>query len=271
MDKVWLITGTSSGFGRELVERLLTTGDRVVATARRLDRIEDYAVRGGDRVHLAELDVTDAGQAERVVREAVNRFGRLDVVVNNAGYDLTGVFEAMTDRQIREQFDTNVFGVLHMIRAALPVFKEQGAGHFINFSSVLGKLSFPFQSIYSATKYAVEGLTDSLAQELAGFGVKFTAVEPAVYRTEIGRKSPRVEGPVEYQALQEAVGKRFASFPQGDPALAAKAIVELAGMERPPLHFPLGAPAYETIRENLKTRLEEHKSWEKHSAFPVNC
>ncbi|WP_058303421.1 SDR family NAD(P)-dependent oxidoreductase [Gorillibacterium timonense] len=269
MEKVWLITGTSSGFGRQLVEQLLPTGDRIVATARRLETIADYAEKGMDRVLLAELDVTDAAQAKRVAEEAVKVFGRIDVVVNNAGYDLTGAFEGMTDQQIRDQFETNVFGVINVIRATLPIFKTQGAGHYINFSSVLGKVSFPLQSIYSATKYAIEGLSDSLSQELAGFGIKTTVVEPAVYKTEINRKSPRVAGLPEYKSIYEAVSKQFASFPHGDPALAVKAILELTAMENPPLHFPLGAPAYATIRADLQARLDELGSVEKLSAFPV--
>ena len=184
MSKIWLITGTSSGFGRSFAEAALQRGDKVVATARKPEVLDDLTERHGDAVRALTLDVTDRAEVASVVEQAIDAFGRLDVVVNNAGYGLQGAIEEVSEQEARDQMETNVFGLLWVTQAVLPQMRAQGSGHIINLSSIGGIAAFPGLGIYNASKWAVEALGESLAAEVAGFGIKVTNVEPSGFRTK---------------------------------------------------------------------------------------
>ncbi|TFE22700.1 SDR family NAD(P)-dependent oxidoreductase [Cohnella luojiensis] len=267
MSRVWFITGTSTGFGRKFVEQLLHTGDKIVATARNIESIADLKEASPDNVHIAALDVTNKGQIQSAVQESVERFGRIDIVVNNAGYGLSGMIEEYTDEQIRQQFDVNVFGMLDVIRATLPVFKKQGKGHYVNISSFFGTWSMPPFSLYSASKFAVEGFSEAMAIELAGFGIKTTIVEPSVFETEfLGHSLQQTEKKPEYAPVYDAYYKGVSSLKLGDPAKGVKSIIAMINSENPPLHFPVGSFASHSIRDAFTKRIEEIVAWEKLSA-----
>ncbi|UUZ83950.1 SDR family NAD(P)-dependent oxidoreductase [Paenibacillus sp. P26] len=243
---------------------VLATEDKIVATARSLEAIADFKERAPERVHIAALDVTNKEQIQSAVDEAVKAFGSIDIVVNNAGYGLSGMLEEYTDEQMKEQWEVNVFGVLNVIRATLPVLKKQRSGHYINFSSILGVMTVPSLSLYSATKFAVEGFSEAMAAELAGFGIKTTIVEPGVFATDFsGRSMRRAEPREEYAAVHEAVAQSFAELKAGDPAKAVKAVMEMVNSANPPLHFPVGPDASYGIRDTFAKRIEEIAAWEK--------
>ncbi|QGQ98373.1 SDR family NAD(P)-dependent oxidoreductase [Paenibacillus psychroresistens] len=267
MSKVWFITGTSTGFGRQFVEQLLQTEDKIVATARNIEAIADFKLKSPDNVHIVALDVTNKAQIQLAVQESIEIFGRIDIVVNNAGYGLSGMIEEYTDEQIRKQFDVNVFGMLDVIRATLPVFKKQGSGHYVNISSFFGTWSMPPYSLYSASKFAVEGFSESMATELAGFGIKTTIVEPSVFETEfLGHSLQQAEKKPEYAPVYEAYYNGITSLKLGDPAKGVKTIIAMINSENPPLHFPVGSFASNSIRNAFAKRIEEVTAWEKLSS-----
>ena len=176
--KVWFITGTSSGFGRLLAEEVLAKGERVVATARKPEVLQDLIEKYPETARAVKLDVTNLDDAKNSVAEAVKSFGRIDVLVNNAGYALVGAIEEASAEQVKQQFDTNFFGVLNVTREVLPILRQQKSGHIVNISSLVGFSAFPLLGLYSASKFALEGLTESLAAEVAPFGIKMMIVEP---------------------------------------------------------------------------------------------
>ncbi|MDF2650810.1 MAG: family NAD(P)-dependent oxidoreductase [Paenibacillus sp.] len=267
MSKVWFITGTSTGFGRHFVEQLVQAGDKVVATARKLDAIQDFKALAPDRVHLAALDVTKKDQIQAAVQEAVNVFGKIDIVVNNAGYGLFGMLEEYTEEQIRKQFDVNVFGVLDVIRATLPIFKRQGSGHYINFSSFFGAVSFPPFSLYAASKFALEGFSEAFEKEFASFGIKTTIVEPAVFATEfLGHSLEQTEKKPEYIPYYEAYEKGLSNIKIGEPAKAVQYIISVIKSGNVPLRLPVGSQAAYMIRDAYNKRVEELNAWYDRSA-----
>jgi len=267
MSKVWFITGTSTGFGRQFVEQLVQAGDKVFATARKLEAIQDFKQLAPDRVHLAALDVTNKEQIQAAVQEAVDVFGTIDIVVNNAGYGLFGMLEEYTDEQIRKQFDVNVFGVLDVIRATLPVFKRQGSGHYVNLSSFFGTWSMPPYSLYAASKFAVEGFSEAFAQEFASFGIQTTIVEPAVFATEfLGHSLDQTEKKEEYAPLYAAYEKGISSLKIGEPAKAVETIISVIKSGQAPLRLAVGSQAAYTIREAYTKRIDEINTWWERSA-----
>lgn len=258
--RVWFITGTSSGLGRALARRVVERGDAVVATARRAATLDDLVAAAPDRVLAQPLDVTAPGQPQSAVRAAVARFGRIDVVVNNAGYGVVGALEELTDEQVRAQFDTNVHGVLAVLRAALPQLRAQGSGHVVNVSSVAGLRASPGLGAYAASKHAVEGLSEALAAEVAGFGIGVTIVEPGAFRTSwaggsmvSGDRLPAYAG-TPSDGLRDAL-RRMDGRQDGDPDRAAAAIVEAVTSERPPLRLPLGDDAVAVLATKGRTYL----------------
>lgn len=262
MTHVWFITGASRGIGAHIVRTALQAGHKVVASGRNLEQLRAAWPAPDADLELVGLDVTDKAQATAAVAAAVERFGRIDVLVNNAGYGLLGNFEEIDADAIEQQFATNVFGLMHVLRAALPVMRRQRAGHVFNITSVGGVAGFDGASVYCASKFAVEGLSASLAPELVRFGIKVTAVAPGFIRTDfLDQKS------IQYgsQAIADyADGTDVkahydtVSYNQpGDPARLAAALVELAGMANAPTQFLAGSDAFEIGTASLRARLAE--------------
>ena len=263
---VWFITGTSTGFGRSLAEAVLEHGDRLIATARDTSTIDDLARAHPERARVLELDVTDRERVRVVVEEADSAFGRLDVVVNNAGYGLRGALEELSEEEMRTQFETNVFGVLNVTRAALPYLRKQRSGHIVQMSSVGGVVSTVGGGIYAGTKSAVEGVSEALAKEVAHLGIKVTLVEPGPFRTDFAGRSMRRAEPIEDYA--ESVGQAHERFlamdgsQPNDPARGARAIIQAVEAEDPPLRLPLGPEAFQMIRAKLDEQRRELDVWE---------
>jgi NAD(P)-dependent dehydrogenase (short-subunit alcohol dehydrogenase family) len=263
MKNVWFVTGASSGIGAGVVRAALEAGDRVIATARNLEKLRSAIGQpAGDRLAFVPLDVTSGEQAKKAVDAAVEKFGRIDVLVNNAGYSLLGNLESLTQEQIERQFQTNFYGVLYVLRAALPVMRRQRSGHIINVSSMAGVIGYATASAYAATKFAVEGLSLSVAQEVKPFGIKLTVVEPGFIRTDLLTPQSVVFGDlaVEGYASPAEIKAHWQSYDHqqtGDPAKLGRALVQLAAMESPPKQFFAGSDAVEGITADLQARLAE--------------
>lgn len=264
--RTWLITGCSSGFGRAIAEAALLAGDVVIATARRAEDLELLQHLGAGRCHGNLMDITDAAQVKAVIAEAAAITGRLDVIVNNAGYGLIGAVEECTDEQTRRNFETNFFGTLNVIRAVLPVLREQKAGHIINLSAAAVISNYPGFGIYGAAKAAVESLSESLRAEVQPHGIKVTLVQPGPFRTAfIAKGLDRAEPMPEYSG---SAGK-FAAFLKnvdgkqpGDPERAAELIVKMVHDGQAPLRLPLGKYVTKKIRDAAAARLRELETWE---------
>ncbi len=266
MARTWLITGASRGFGRHLTEAVLAAGDRVVATARRPEQLDDLVADHGEQIRAVALDVTDAAAAERAVRQAIDAFGRLDVVVDNAGYANSAPIEEMTEEDFRTQVETNLFGVVNVTRAALPVLREQRSGIFVQFSSIGGRVGgTPGMGAYQTAKFAVEGFSEVLASEVAPFGVKVVIVEPGGFRTDWQGSSMTLHsvGP-DYEQTVGAINRyrqdSHGTQP-GDPARAARVIIDVVGEENPPRRLLLGSDALAAAREAGRNRAAETERW----------
>jgi len=263
MKNVWFVTGASSGIGAGVVRGALEAGDSVVATARNVEKLRSAIGQpAGERIAFVALDVTKEEQAKKAVDAAVERFGRIDVLVNNAGYSLLGNLESLTQHEIERQFQTNFYGVLYVMRAALPVMRRQHSGHIVNVSSMAGVIGYGTASAYAATKFAVEGLSLSVAQEVKPFGIKLTVVEPGFIRTGLLAPQSVVFGgvPVEGYATPESVKAQWQSYDgkqTGDPANLGRALVQLVAMESPPKQFYAGSDAVDGITADLQARLAE--------------
>jgi NAD(P)-dependent dehydrogenase (short-subunit alcohol dehydrogenase family) len=263
LPRVWFITGCSSGFGRCLAEQALQRGERVVATARQLTSLSGLSSAFGQLICPLALDVTRPDQVRGAIERAQAVFGRIDVLVNNAGYGLQGALEDISDSQTRAQFETNVFGVLSVIRAALPLLRAQGSGHIVNISSVGGRLSAPLIGIYSASKFAIEGASIALAAELAPLGIKVTVVEPGAFATRFGSSLESVAPSAPYAAAGAAMAAALAAFKWGDPHQAARSIIAAVEAPDPPLHLVLGEHALTMVRQTLQQQLVELERWER--------
>jgi NAD(P)-dependent dehydrogenase (short-subunit alcohol dehydrogenase family) len=263
-DRVWLITGASSGFGREIVEIALARGDSVVATSRRTESLSDLA--RNDRVHVLALDVTDATQRAAAVSEALERFGRIDVLVNNAGRTQVGAVEETSDEELRALFDLHFFAPAALTRAVLPHMRERGRGAIVQMSSVGGQVTAPGFGAYCATKFALEGLTETLRDEVAGFGIHTLIVEPGAFRTGLFRPGAAYMS-AEMPEYAETVGPTRAyvrgnhGVQPGDPAKAAAAIIAALDADRPPTRLVLGADAIASIEKHLKEVADELGAW----------
>jgi NAD(P)-dependent dehydrogenase (short-subunit alcohol dehydrogenase family) len=264
--KVFLVTGSSRGLGRQIAEKTLAAGHRLVATARKPEQLADLADRYGDRIRAVELDVTDPAAARAAVAAAVEAFGRLDVVVNNAGYANVASVEDIEDDDFRQQLETNLFGVVNVSRAALPVLREQGSGHIIQVSSLGGRMTTPGLSAYQAAKFAVGGFSEALAQEVAPLGIKVTVLEPGGMRTDwagssmtVHPVSPAYEPTVGaiIRMLRSSVVQRAA----GDPAKVADAVLTVAGLDEPPVRLLLGSDAVRYAGQVAQARAESDATW----------
>ncbi|MFF1870406.1 oxidoreductase [Streptomyces sp. CB03911] len=265
--RVWLITGANSGFGRALTEAALAAGDTVVAAVRRPEALKDLAAEHPDRVVPVALDVTDQARITAVVAEVLLWYGRIDVLVNNAGRGLIGAVEENTDRELRDLMDLHFFGPAALTRAVLPAMRRQGSGAVVQLSSMGGRFSFAGVGAYSATKFALEGLSEALALEVAPFGVKVVIVEPGSFRTGFAGGGALLES-APLDAYRETVGPVREALPQsdgtqpGDPAKAAAAILAALAAERTPLRLVLGNDATDAILANADAARAELLAWE---------
>lgn len=263
MSKVWFITGAGRGIGAHIAQAAIKAGDKVVAAARSLEQLNTtFAGADPERVALVQLDVAREEQAAAAIQAAVERFGRIDVLVNNAAYGLLGNFEELSPQEIDQQFGVNVFGVMHVLRAALPVLRRQRSGHVMNISSIAGRTGFDGAAVYCATKYAIEGLSSSLALELAKFGIHVTSVEPGFFRTDFLDQSSVRYGKkvIEDYAAHGTVEGAYGAYhgkQLGDPAKLADVVVRLAGMDKPPQHFLAGSDALAMAHAEVDARLSE--------------
>ena len=265
--RVWFVTGASRGLGRAFAEAALAAGDAVVATARTPDSLDDLVAAHPDRALALALDVTDREAVHEVVARARAFRGRLDVLVNNAGYGLAGGVEEATEQEVREQFEVNVFGALWCTQAVLPVMREQRAGHIFQISSIGGVAGFLNTGIYHASKWALEGFSESLAQEVAPFGVRVTIVEPGPFRTDWNGNSMQRTTPLPayddvLSARRDAMSGSQAFTQAGDPARAAQALLQVLDHEKPPRRLLLGVLAADLAPTLYAQRLAEWSSWD---------
>lgn len=262
--KVWFITGASRGFGRIWTEAALERGDKVAATARNVDSLASLKEKYGDSVLILTLDVTQPGQAEAAIAEAHTYFGRLDIVLNNAGYSLVGTIEEASTEDVKAMYETNVFGPLAVIRAALPLLREQGGGHIMGTSSNLGHVVLPVIGYYSSTKWAFEAIHESLALEVKDFGIKVTIIEPGAYATEFGTQDSLkfAPGMEIYSDFKAQFFESLQDLERGDPNATPQALFQMADSENPPLRFHLGAHNLPWVRGVYEERLALWEEWD---------
>jgi NAD(P)-dependent dehydrogenase (short-subunit alcohol dehydrogenase family) len=262
VDKVWFITGTSKGFGRVWAEAALARGDRVAATARRVSTLAPLVERYGNRIAAITLDVTDKAAVDAAIRQAHANFGRLDVVINNAGYGLFGAIEEVSETEARAQIETNLFGALWVTQAALPIMRAQGSGHIIQVSSIGGVNAFPTVGLYHASKWGLEGFSQSLAAEVAAFGIKVTLVEPGGYATDWGGPSAQRATPMPaYEGARAAIASFRSGNIPGDPEATGPAILKVVDAKDPPLRIFFGSGGLPMTRAEYARRLETWEKW----------
>ena len=262
--KIWFITGTSRGFGRVWAEVALERGDKVAATARSLESIADLKSKYGESVLTLTLDVTKPDEVKTAVTQAHTHFGRLDVIVNNAGYPLIATIEEASADEVRSLYETNIFGTLSVIQAVLPLLREQGHGHIIGISSTLGHVTMPLIGYYCSSKWAFESIHESLAMEVKPFGIKVSIVEPGAYATEFGGPSSGkfAAGLDIYAALKTQVFEGMKTMERGDPKATANAILKLVDAENPPLRLFLGSHNLSQVRVAYANRLATWEEWQ---------
>ena len=267
MKKVWLITGCSTGFGRELAIHVLSQGNSVAVTARNVDDVKDIIKGYGDKAIALKLDVTKPGDIRDAVRETKFAFGRIDVLVNNAGIGYFGAVEESEDDAVRNMFEINFFGLTKMIQETLPIMRAQKSGHIVNIASIGGLVGFPAVGFYNATKFAVDGLSESLAKEIAPLGIKVTIVAPSGFRTDWAGRSA-ANSPIVIDDYATTAGKNksdirgYSGNQPGDPARAAQAIVKAVESKSPPLRLLLGAAALKGARAKLDMLKKDFDEWE---------
>jgi NAD(P)-dependent dehydrogenase (short-subunit alcohol dehydrogenase family) len=262
--KVWFITGTSRGFGREWAIAALDRGDKVAATARDTASLDDLVAKYGEAILPIQLDVTDRGASFAAVKQAHEHFGRLDIVVNNAGYGQFGMVEEISEQEIRAQLETNVLGALWVTQAALPFLREQGSGHILQVSSIGGISAFTGTGAYHASKWALEGLSQSLAQEVAGFGIKVTLIEPAGYSTDWAGSSAHhaTKLPAYEPVWQQVAQERVKRWTRGDPVATRDAVLKLVDTPEPPLRLFLGEAPLSIATADYESRLAAWREWQ---------
>jgi NAD(P)-dependent dehydrogenase (short-subunit alcohol dehydrogenase family) len=261
MSKVWFVTGSSRGFGRQFVQAALDRGDKVAATARTADSVADLAAAYGEAVLTLSLDVTDKAAVSEAVKQAHEHFGRLDVVVNNAGYGLFGAVDELSETDIRDQMETNFFGALWVTQAVLPYLRTQGSGHIIQISSIGGIAAFPLLGGYHASKWALEGLTESLAQEVADFGIKVTTVEPGSFATDwAGSSAAWAQALPAYDDFRKAMAARSGAG-AGDPGAAGPALLKIVDADNPPLRVFFGTMPLRIAQARYAERIKTWTDW----------
>jgi NAD(P)-dependent dehydrogenase (short-subunit alcohol dehydrogenase family) len=262
MSKTIFITGASRGFGKIWAEAFLKRGDKVAATARNLEALNDLVATYGDAILPIQLDVNDRAAGFAAVKKAKETFGSIDVLINNAGFGLFGAIEETTEEQARQQIETNVFGLLWMTQAVLPVMREQGHGHIIQVSSVLGIATLPILGVYNASKFAVEGLSETLASEVAGFGIKVSLIEPNGFSTDwAGASSSQTNAIEAYAGVKAAFQAGLTDDAWGNPEATTPAVLKLVDSENPPLRLFLGKVAFPWVQQVYASRLAEWEEW----------
>ena len=262
-NKVWFITGSSKGFGRVWAEAALARGDRVAATARDIGTLADLVAKYGERVAAVRLDVTDKAAVDAAVADVHRRFGRLDVVINNAGYGLFGAVEEVSEDEARAQIETNLFGALWVTQAAVPIMRAQSSGHIIQISSIGGVNAFPNLGLYHASKWGLEGFSQALSLEVAEYGVYVTIVEPAGFSTDWSGPSAKLAKPLAaYQGARDRMKARRSNVVPGDPAATGAAMLALVDAPEPPLRTFFGDVGLPMIRQEYANRLALWEKWD---------
>lgn len=265
--RTWVITGSSTGFGRLLAEEVLKSGDNVVATARKVEQIVDLEQSHPDRALALPLDVTNQKQVDDTVAATLKRFGRVDVLVNNAGYGVTGAIEEVSDAELEPMYATNVFGLLRVTRAFLPQLRKQRSGHILNLSSIGGLTASPGWGLYQSTKFAVEGLSEALAQEVTPLGIHVTLIEPGPFRTDfLGRSGVEAQKRIDDYRSTADNARQYRNDQHGkqpgDPLKAVQAMIRVVDSADPPLRLLLGAGALQRVRQKLEAWQKEIAAWE---------
>lgn len=275
--KTWFITGASSGFGEALATYLLEKGDRVAATFRKPEQATEFTAREAGRTLGLVCDVTDEATVKTAVADAIAQFGQLDVIVNNAGYGSMGSIEEVPAEEVQRQFDVNVFGALHVLRAVLPQLRKQRSGHVLNITSIGGLKTFPGVGIYNASKFALEAIGESLSQQVGPLGIKVTNIEPSGFRTKWAGESATIAN-TKIEDYEPTVGENlrgiqgYSGRQPGDPVRAAHAMYDVVQMENPPLHLPLGKAAVKGARDKfagLTQELEQYAEVGDAADFPA--
>ncbi|MVM28495.1 SDR family NAD(P)-dependent oxidoreductase [Spirosoma sp. HMF4905] len=267
MSKIILITGASRGFGKLWAKALLERGDKVAATARNVENLHDLIEEYGDAILPIQLDVNDRDACFAAVNKTNEHFGRIDVLINNAGFGLFGAIEETTERQARAQMETNFFGLLWVTQAVIPVMRAQKSGHIIQVSSFLGLVTLPVLGIYNASKYAVNGLSETLASEVKSFGIKVSLIEPNGFSTDwSGASAVQTEANEVYTPIKQAFFESATPDTWGKPESTTKAVLALIDSENPPLHFLLGKIAYPGVKQVYSERMAEFEAWKEVSA-----
>lgn len=267
MSKIILITGASRGFGKIWAKAFLKRGDKVAATARNIETLNDLKAEFGTSILPIQLDVNDRSACFAAVAKAKDHFGRIDVVINNAGFGLFGAIEETTEQQARAQMETNFFGLLWITQAIVPVMRQQKSGHIIQVSSFLGLVTLPVLGLYNASKYAVNGLSETLATEVKGFGINVSLIEPNGFSTDwSGASAFQTEAMAEYAPLKKAFFEAATPESWGKPEATTEAVLKLVDSKNPPLHLLFGKVAYPAVKQVYKERLDSFEEWKEVSA-----
>ena len=265
MERIWFVTGSSRGLGRSLIKAILSKGDKVAATARDISSLQDLVKQYAQAILPVQLDVNNKAQVHQAIAAVVKHFGRIDVLVNNAGFGITGAVEAYSDEQVRSQLETNLYAPIEITRAVLPYMREKRSGHILQISSMGGRVGSGGVSIYQAAKFGLSGFSEGLALEIADFGIKVICVEPGGFRTDWAGDSMTYAAEIEGY---EMVNKRIQLFknkgfsPMGDPEKAAKVIIDIVNDPEPPLHLLLGSEAVAIVKYSEAAKLRELEKWE---------
>lgn len=269
--KVWFITGASKGMGLEITKAILNNGDKVIATSRNTETLLEKVVDHKDNLLPLKLDITDEKDVQKAIANGIEKFGQIDVVVNNAGYNLLGNIEELSDAEFRETMNVNLFAIANIIRNILPHFRKQNSGYIINTASIMGYTSYPANGSYSASKYAVIGLSEALAQEVTPFGIKVTVLVPGTFRTSFMSDDSLsvVKNQIDAYHLNKQVElfRGFDGKQLGDPKKLAEVLLQISEMANPPLHLPLGSDSFNTILEIRKNEVKEMEKWKSLSLF----
>jgi NAD(P)-dependent dehydrogenase (short-subunit alcohol dehydrogenase family) len=262
MSKTIFISGASRGFGKTWAEAFLKRGDKVIATARNVDALSDLVQQYGEQLLPIQLNVNDREAGTAAVQQAKAHFGTIDVLINNAGFGLLGSVEEVSEQQAHQVMETNFFGLLWLTQAVLPIMRQQGHGHIIQVTSVLGLITWPVMGLYNASKFAVEGLSETLAAEVKEFGIKVSLVEPGPYATDFaGTSATYTQGLPAYDAVKAAFRAEVVNVPLGKPAATTDAILKLVDSENPPLRLLLGKLGYPLVQQAYRSRMAEWEAW----------